>query len=740
MKVKKSLISLLVIMSGILTACGNSISSESPVSSESVSESVSESQSESTSESTSESSSESESESESSSESESGSESSSETPVQAPTYNIIMTAATVPPVLSALESIENTFPTYAYIERGKTYSGIAEVSSFENLGFSTGSNLSSGVTADCLEKVEEKISDLKAAHADAKFNIFTTDYKPWAAVKVASETHLSKENFTVYMVEDGSATYSNVKSKYVDPYSTVAAADAAFLAARTKYSTIFDEAMEDSSVLNGTTYSEVKYNDFVNGYYSTFALATHNNFKLLMQDKNRFDSSTARFEGSLLRKVFGIEENDSAYHANYAFRSISDRYEALSEEQQDTYLTLMFGMLYKLQAKQLLTRTTLDDLTTQVPEKKLVYIGSRVRQSNLNMVASIADFSALPTYDNITAELKQVFLNEADYTLAINYLNNSANYETSWANASNEVLNAIKTAAFNYYVGYTYNLRFTYRLYGEKYDILFKGHPAEVLGTVSTWGGYSVTVSETPYTYNTFMHNMTQMFHNSDSEGKFVGVLPAGVAAENLAYVGKTNIAGQSSSTYTGYDKSAPVLFILHTSNDDIKADGNIKQRYLDGELEWEDGDETITTKFYNIGYRAQTLRDLYHGYAEEATGTEKTLFQALETSWNNKLVTWYTSVINGTGATGLDYTEAAATSIGAPLLVGENLSLMRSEFANEVATAYAAIDMTLYTDAQRDLIASYKDDAIFKIYSTDILSNMKEAKAEFNTIVAAIE
>ena len=535
------------------------------------------------------------------------------------------------------------------------------------------------------------------------------------------------------MVEDGSALYSHVNSKYVAPYANAAAADNAFLAARTKYFSIFDEAMADASVINDVKYSDVKANDFVNGYYSTFPLATHKNFKLLMQDKNRFDSSTSKNSGTILRKAFDVEENDTVYHANYAFRSISDRYESLSEADQDTYLTLMFGMAYKFEAKLLLTRKTLLDMVTPVPEKKLIFIGSRVRQSNMNMVQAITDFSSLPTYSSISSELKQVFLTEEDYTLALNYLNNSDNYENSWKTASEEVLNKIKTAAFNYYVGYTYNLRFTYRLYGDKYDVLFKGHPAEVLGTVSTWSGYQVSVSEVNYTFNVFMHNMTKMFHESDSEGKFVGVLPAGVAAENLAYIGKTNIAGQSSSTYTGYDKSAPVLFIMHASDSDIKVDQNIKQRYLDGELVWQDGEEEITTKFYNTGLRYQTLRDLYQSYAAKSSGAEKTLFEELAASYNTKLVTWYKAM------TGIDYDKASATSIGAPLLVGENLATVRASYSADVTSVYNNVDKSSLTEEQRDLLAAYKDEAILKIYSTDTLSNMIEAKDEFINRVAAI-
>ena len=61
--------------------------------------------------------------------------------------NIIMTAATIPPVVSALESLKNGYPTYAWIERGKTYAGIEDIENFTNMGFDIANNASSGVTS-----------------------------------------------------------------------------------------------------------------------------------------------------------------------------------------------------------------------------------------------------------------------------------------------------------------------------------------------------------------------------------------------------------------------------------------------------------------------------------------------------------------------------------------------------------------------------------------------------------------
>ena len=62
------------------------------------------------------------------------------------TYNVIFALATIPPVLSALEAIQNGYPTYVIIERGKTYSGIDSLENFINVGFDPNNNLSQGFT------------------------------------------------------------------------------------------------------------------------------------------------------------------------------------------------------------------------------------------------------------------------------------------------------------------------------------------------------------------------------------------------------------------------------------------------------------------------------------------------------------------------------------------------------------------------------------------------------------------
>ncbi|MCH5166227.1 MAG: hypothetical protein J1G01_07515, partial [Clostridiales bacterium] len=115
-------------------------------------------------------------------------------------------------------------------------------------------------------------------------------------------------------------------------------------------------------------------------------------------------------------------------------------------------------------------------------------------------------------------------------------------------------------------------------------------------------------------------------FHEQDSIGKYIGLIPFGTAAENLAYLGvNISLCGLSSGTYTGYDPSVDIKFVIATVDTAIDSDTNISGRYANGTLLDHDknGNETITA-FYNIGNLYKQLIkyyssvELYKAYYEE--------------------------------------------------------------------------------------------------------------------------
>ena len=571
-------------------------------------------------------------------------------------FNIIMTAATVPPVVSALNSIANGAETYAWIERGKTYSGI-ETSNFHNIGFDATSNASSGVTESAFTSITNTVKGLVEENPDAHFNFYTTDYKPFAPVRVAGNVGLSKDNFTVYMVEDGTATYQHARTKFFDKFSNVEGANANFETYREAAYDLFEKGLANPKVI----VDKKMHNCFTEGYYYTFPLATHPNFVHLMQDKTKLDSSTSKIPGTIFRQVYALEENKTNYRSHVVYRSISQRVNALDDDKRSEYLNLMFGD-YRSECDRLLHRTTRDNGSEEVPNKKFIFIGTRMRQSGLDYFKNLKLTEMPASYADASDRVREVLSTEADYNLVYNYLNDTKNYEAAWANAGDDVINAIKVGALKNYLDYAYNLKFTYRAYGNEYDILFKGHPAETFDQVEKWS-YTVRVAGTDYQYRNYMHALGLKFHSDDSEGKFVGILPGGVAAENLAYLGvNTYVGGLPSSTFTGYDKSAPVLYVFGNTDYDILSDSAIEQRFLDGELTWEEDGKTIETMYMNRGNMAKWQANYYDDLAKKDASSAP-LYQRIRDSYLARFDAWADDVaqfiINDHSKIGIDNTGA---------------------------------------------------------------------------------
>ena len=148
-----------------------------------------------------------------------------------------------------------------------------------------------------------------------------------------------------------------------------------------------------------------------------------------------------------------------------------------------------------------------------------------------------------------------------------------------------------------------------------------KGHPREPIGDWQNWGNrYKVTYGEEQtYVYDELMDNVLLAFHANDSVGKYIGMVPYGTAAENLAYLGASiSICGLPSSTYNGYDTDIDVVFILAETDEDIVGTGKetaasqVKERYEAGNLTYTDseGNEKIS-EFINIGRVYKILSEL---------------------------------------------------------------------------------------------------------------------------------
>ncbi|MGM9643099.1 MAG: hypothetical protein ACI3XI_07800 [Eubacteriales bacterium] len=557
-------------------------------------------------------------------------------------YNIIFALATVPPVLAALDCIASGYPTYAIIERGKTYNGIDKIENFHNAGFDTSNNLSTGFTAKEFTDMAAKVKELREADENSFFYFYAQDGTALRCAAIAANAGIPAEDFHIYMCEDGTGAYVQLKEKYIDGKTANLKKDEPY----DEFIRVLDTVGSDFSAImskrdNKNSDEALKYN-----IQKAFALSVLPNFTYWLQDRSNVESILSVAAESKLPGIFGITgfENKTDYIASLRYQTISQAISELTDEQRSDYLTLMYGDYYEA-TYEALTRT--ERAGRSAPSKKLVYIGTRhglypkFASDAKYGIGGLAKTDTVPeSYSALPEKYKNalLFKTEADYNAFLAVLNNASVYP---ADAPNDVIAEIKAACFNLYIDYIFSLKFTYLLYGSEYDIIMKGHPREVIGAYGEWGkrynvvrktGEGDNQTEVKYCYDRLIDTALLSFHANDSVGKLIGMVPYGTAAENLAYLGADiAICGLPSSTYSGYDLDVDVLFIAAETDEAIDGDfSQVKDRYNAGNLTYSRDGEEVSATYYNIGntykYAAQLLKSAGD---TSAAATYETLYKS---------------------------------------------------------------------------------------------------------------
>lgn len=527
-------------------------------------------------------------------------------------YNIIFALATVPPVLAALDSIGNGYETYAIIERGKTYNGIEKLENFNNAGFDPANNLSTGFTSTEFGAMVEKVKELRAAEENSFFYFYAQDGTALRCAAIAANADIPLEDFHVIMCEDGTGAYKALRDSFIDGKTVSDSKDGpyeAFLETLNTVGLAFTSVMAKTT--NKNSDEALKYS-----IPNAFALSVLPNFTYWLQDGQNVEGILRESEGSALLGVFGIEENNTDISANLRYQTISEKINTLTEEQKSDYLTLMYGDYYE-DTYAALARTERADKAA--PADKLVFIGARhgyypkFASDEKYGIGGLAAGEEIPqSYAELDEKYKTelLFATESDYKAFLDVMNDTVNYARD---IPADVVAEMKSECFNLYINYIYTLKFAYLLYGEEYDIILKGHPREVIGSYLEWGNrYTVKRTEgegyysreIKYSYDKLLDNALLAFHASDSIGKYIGMVPYGTAAENLAYLGvDITICGLPSSTYSGLDIDVDVLFIMCETDESICGDDSqVKDRFNAGNLTFTKGGFTFPCIFYNTG------------------------------------------------------------------------------------------------------------------------------------------
>ncbi len=551
-------------------------------------------------------------------------------------YNMIFAKATIPPVLSALYSIGSGYNTYALIERGVTYRGIADTNlNFENIGFNIGVN-KTGFSNEDYQNMLTKIKELNV-FGNEKFLIYLRDADLFYGYLFVRDAGLTEDQYEIIMCEDGTALYNGFKQTFVNGKTASINNDEPYnkFLEMIKFAEDYRDKIFNSNMAMSSTISDRW--DFI------LPAASLKNVKLYLQDKSQLIdlakmTSCDGFDTELINVLEGDKDAEVKLHIESA--NISNLVNSLDSEQKTNYVKLMYGDFYE-ETYNTLTRTMLSDGVTNVPVKKLVFIGSRLKSypkwasDSSYGIGGVIDASEIPdSYNDLDERFKHpmLFGLEDDYNAFLSIINNLDNWESPPTEVQK---NAVKVDIFNHYINYMFVFKYTFAMYGENYDIIIKGHPSEAVGGYKNWNSH-YDVSN--YNYDKLINQLMIMFHNEDSVGKYISMIPYGTSAENLAYLGlgdNLSIGGLDSSTYSGYDRNVDVMFILQLTDKNITSSSNLNSRYEDGTLIYHDGNEEKVSKFINNGNLFKSLIE-YFSKQSQISLAEK--YQTLYEKWLRKV------------------------------------------------------------------------------------------------------
>ncbi|MDE7215276.1 MAG: hypothetical protein K2O08_00560 [Clostridia bacterium] len=551
-------------------------------------------------------------------------------------YNMIFTKATIPPVLSALYSIGNGYDTYALIERGITYRGIADSDAgFNNVGFDSSKNGTS-FSRDDYANMLNKINELNV-FGNEKFIIYLRDADLYYGYLFVRDAGLTDKQYEIVICEDGAALYNGFRKTFINGKTASENDDQ-------PYDTFVEQAIwakeYRETVLNS---ADLNMYDLDCEWDFVIPATTLDNVKLYMQDKAQLISMVESIcADGYTSKVIDLLNGDKidGYELNVHSANISYLVNSLDEKSKQNYIELMYGDYYEDTYKTL-TRTKLSDNVTTVPQKKLVFIGSRFNaypkwaSSDAYGIGGAKTVADVPdSYAQLDQKYKHplLFATQADYDSFISTFNNA----DSWATAPTQTQkDAIKVAAFNDYLNYMFAFKYVYAMNGKEFDIIIKGHPAESIGGYEGWN-YKYPLEG--YYYGKLVNALLVNFHSKDSVGKFISMIPYGTSAENLAYLGlgdNLSIGGLSSSTYNGYDRNVDVRFILASIDTDIMtASLNLSGRYSDGSLVYHENGEEKITELTNNG---NLFKNLYNYYTAQSNTAYANMYKNLYENWLRK-------------------------------------------------------------------------------------------------------
>lgn len=262
-------------------------------------------------------------------------------------YNVILTAATIPPMVTLLDVVDKGLTeneTYAWIGRQNTISDISKLKSmFKKITLNETWSTASNIPNSVISEMNEFISDRWfSSNENAHFTVYVTDYGILSALYLLENNGITSKNYTIHMVEDGTSAYTQflTDQDYVSKEN-----------GKTNFDKNLQELTSDLNKIRKGTF-ELPDTAFVN-YNLTYPATTLPNVDYYLQFPEILTSENTEITKMLNNKTIKLVE-----------KKMTSLYQGLFEEKQTTISEIIVA------------KSTLEQIKKDDKEKVLMITGT----------------------------------------------------------------------------------------------------------------------------------------------------------------------------------------------------------------------------------------------------------------------------------------------------------------------------------------------------------------------------
>lgn len=226
------------------------------------------------------------------------------------TYNIVLTNATIPPLMAVLDSLDNGNKTYMWYGRSQTFNDLSGLkNNITFLGDPENQETIPGIKPEIVTEMTNIVSELYYdSDMKANFNLYVVDYGIKAALQIFAETGISEDNYKVYLLEDGIGSYSQFSKDGYDKADGAEKFD--------ENLAILNKLIED--VKSGNYKWDTSGN--MDSWYLSYAYATMPNVEYWLQYPEILNSEDLKMQEYLANKI------------NFKSKKLTNMFEELSSE------------------------------------------------------------------------------------------------------------------------------------------------------------------------------------------------------------------------------------------------------------------------------------------------------------------------------------------------------------------------------------------------------------------------